>query len=442
MQYREDQTLGSKRQSSDGALFQRLASPLRGSGPLRTAALGMLRAGVLWGPGLLVMLADCDAGNVVTAAQSGAQWGIRLLPLLIILIVPLYMVQELSVRLGIFTREGHGELIRKRFGGVWAWIAALGLVVAVIGSLVTEFTGVAGVGEMVGLSRIVTLPLAVCLLLGVVLTGSHKRVDRIAMLIGAFELIFFVVAWHAHPNANTLVRQLRDLPFAHPQFSWLAVALIGATFNPWMVFYQQAAVADRKLTVHDYPAARNETAVGAVLTQLLTAAILLAAASALAVPGNHQGLQSVGQISTALSGVVGSTTGRVLFGAGVLGASLVAAIVCSLALAWGLGGVAGYSRSLDDRPMHAPWFYGVFAVAVTGSAVIVWLAPDLVSLNVTVQVVNTVMLPLVFGLLIALATVALPPAHRPRRLYLALMYLIVAGLTVAGTAGIVVALSG
>ena len=34
-----------------------------------------------WGPGLLAMLADTDAGNVVTAAQSGAQWGYRLLPL-------------------------------------------------------------------------------------------------------------------------------------------------------------------------------------------------------------------------------------------------------------------------------------------------------------------------------------------------------------------------
>ena len=55
------------------------------------------------GPGILVMLADTDAGNVVTAAQSGAQWGYRLLPLLLGLIPVLYMVQELAVRLGIFT---------------------------------------------------------------------------------------------------------------------------------------------------------------------------------------------------------------------------------------------------------------------------------------------------------------------------------------------------
>jgi Mn2+/Fe2+ NRAMP family transporter len=68
------------------------------------------------GPGILVMLADTDAGNTVTAAQAAAQWGYRLLPLLLLLIPLLYMMQELTARLGIFTGRGHGELIRECFG--------------------------------------------------------------------------------------------------------------------------------------------------------------------------------------------------------------------------------------------------------------------------------------------------------------------------------------
>ena len=95
------------------------------------------------GPGILVMLADTDAGNVVTAAQSGAQWGYRLLPLLLGLIPVLYMVQELAVRLGIFTGRGYSELVRHHYGGGWAWVLAAGLVVAVAGSMVTEFAAVA-----------------------------------------------------------------------------------------------------------------------------------------------------------------------------------------------------------------------------------------------------------------------------------------------------------
>ena len=64
------------------------------------------------------MLADTDAGNVVTGAQAGAQWGYRLL--LLLLMPVLYMIQELTVRLGVHTGRGHGELIRKCFGGGWA----------------------------------------------------------------------------------------------------------------------------------------------------------------------------------------------------------------------------------------------------------------------------------------------------------------------------------
>jgi len=92
------------------------------------------------GPGLLVMLADTDAGNVVTGVQAGAQWGYRLLPLLLLLLlIPmLYMVQELTVRLGICTGRGHAELIRERFGVGWAWLSTAGLAAATIGSLVTN----------------------------------------------------------------------------------------------------------------------------------------------------------------------------------------------------------------------------------------------------------------------------------------------------------------
>jgi Mn2+/Fe2+ NRAMP family transporter len=126
------------------------------------------------------MLADTDAGNVVTGAQAGARWGYCLLPLL--------LVQELTVRLGIYTGRGHGELIRERFGVGWAWLSTAGLAAATIGSLVTEFTGVAGIGELYGLSRSLTLPVAAATLLIVVATGSYRRVERIAIVIGLFEL--------------------------------------------------------------------------------------------------------------------------------------------------------------------------------------------------------------------------------------------------------------
>ena len=125
----------------------------------------------VFGPGLVVMLADTDVGSVITAGQSGVQWGYRLLALQLVLIPILYMVQELTVRLGIFTGRGHGELICQTFGHFWGWVSATGLGIATTGALLTEFSGVAGVGELYGVPRFASLPIAaVALARG----GAHR----------------------------------------------------------------------------------------------------------------------------------------------------------------------------------------------------------------------------------------------------------------------------
>jgi Mn2+/Fe2+ NRAMP family transporter len=392
-----------------------------------------LRGVAVWGPGLLVMLADTDAGNVVTAAQSGTQWGYRLLPLLLLLIPMLYIVQELTVRLGIHTGRGHGELIRERFGIRWAALSTAGLAAATIGSLITEFTAVAAIGELYGVSRSLTLPFAAGALLAVVATGSYRRVERAALVIGLFEVVFFAVVWAAHPSLRTMAKDAVDLPVANTDFMYLVAAIIGATFNPWMIFYQQSATVDKKLQPADFKHARWDTGVGAILTQLLTAAVLIAAAATLATGNASTSLQSVGEISNAITPFLGDAVGRLVFSVGVLGASLVAAIVCSLALAWGAGEVAGYRRSLEDRPFQAKWFYGVYGVCVAGAALLVWLVPDLVWLTVAAQVLNAFLMPLVIGLLVALAVKALPNHIRLRGWYL---WLIVSVCTIVSALGV------
>jgi Mn2+/Fe2+ NRAMP family transporter len=398
-------------------------------------AVWFFRSIAVWGPGLLVMLADTDAGNVVTAAQSGAQWGYRLLSLVLLLIPMLYMVQELTVRLGIYTRRGHGELIRIRFGVGWARLSTLGLAGAVVGSLITEFTGVAGVGELFGLSRSFTLPLAAATLLFIVASGSYKRVERVALIIGLFELAFFVVAWAAHPGLAALGRDAIDLPIGNRDFLFMVAAIIGATFNPWMIFYQQSATVEKKLSPGDLVHARWDTGVGAILTQCLTGAVLVAAAAAFANGGASSSLSTVGEISGALTPVLGEGIGRIVFSAGVLGASLVAAIVASLALAWGVGEAAGYRRSLEYRPFDARWFYGVYAASVLGSGAVVWFASNLVWLNIAAQVFNAFLMPLVIGLLVALAVTSLPEPYRLRGWYLGVIVAVCGVVSAVGVFG-------
>ena len=407
--------------------------------PLGTKRDPIVRMISVWGPGLLVMLADTDAGNVVTAAQSGIQWGYRLLPLLLLLIPMLYMVQELTVRLGIYTGRGHGELIRERFGIGWALLSTMGLAAATIGSLITEFTAVAAIGELYGVSRSLTLPLAAVALLFIVGTGSYRRVERTTLVIGLFEVAFFAVAWVTHPSLATLAKETTDLPLSNPDFLYMGAALIGATFNPWMIFYQQSATVDKKLQPRDLKHARWDTCIGAILTQCLTGAVLVAAAATLGTGNANLSLSSIGEISDAMTPLLGGNAGRLVFSVGVLGASLVAAIVSSLALAWGAGEVAGYKRSLEFRPFEAKWFYGVYVAGVVCTAALVWFVPDMVWLTIAAQVLNAFLMPMVIGLLVALAVKVLPA---PFGLAGSYMWLIIAITVVVSALGVFGGISG
>ena len=403
-----------------------------------TAAIGPAwkrhwrRFAAVAGPGLVVMLADTDAGSVITAAQSGAQWGYRLLLLQLVLIPILFVVQELTVRLGIVSGMGHGELIRQHFGRGWAWISVGTLALACGGALLSELSGLAGVGMLFGVPVWVSMPTVVGGLIAMVVTRSYLSVERIALAFGAFELVFIVVAWRAHPQASAMLAGSLAIPWRDTQYLYLAAANVGAVIMPWMVFYQQSSVVEKKLGLADLRAARWDTAIGAVLTQAIMAAVLAAVAAALgrASSGNSgRSLDTVQQIAEAITPVLGQDTGRLLFAFGMSGAALVATIVVALTAARSLGEVLGVRHTLDLTPRQAPWFYGIFAAALIAAGMVVACDVDLVSLSVGVQVMNALLLPVVLGFLYLLAR-RLPAPHR-----LSGPYAVVVGMTILVTAG-------
>lgn len=349
------------------------------------------------------MLADTDAGSIITAAQSGAQWGYHLLALQLVLIPILYIVQELTVRLGIVTGEGHAALIKKYFGRFWAWVSVLTLMVACIGALLTELSGLAGVGDMFGVPAWATMMLTVSVLTAMAVSGSYLTVERIALAIGAFELAFLFVAWWAKPGFAELATQSIAIPLGDPKYLYLVSANIGAVIMPWMVFYQQSAVVEKKLGLADLATARADTAIGSILTQLIMAAVLISAAAALSHGKSDISLDTVQQISQALTPVLGEQAGRIAFALGVSGAALVAAIVVSLTAARTLGELLGYPHALD-YPLHkAPWFYAVYASVLIAGALVVLSGVNLVSVSIGVQVMNALLLPVVLGFLYLLA---------------------------------------
>ena len=369
------------------------------------------------GPGILVMLADTDAGSIITAAQSGAQWGYRLLALQLVLIPILFIVQELTLRLGLVTGQGHGELIRETFGKGWAWFSVGTLMLACVGAIVTQLSGLAGIATLFGLSVPLVIGVIVAALLIMVWTGSYQSVERVAIVLGLFELAFVAVALRAHPHIGEIAAQIGQAPLGNPKYLYLVAANLGAVIMPWMIFYQQSAVLDKGLQPSDLKVARLDTAVGAVVTQLIMASVLIAVAATVGRAHPDTPLRDVPEIAHALISFLGNGIGRVVFAAGMAGAALVATIVVCLTAAWGVGEVAGYKRSLEHHPLEAPWFYGVFSVCLVAGGVVVATGINLVELSVAVEVMNALLLPIVLGFLYLLAVKTLPDPYRLKGVY-------------------------
>ena len=368
------------------------------------------------GPGLIVMLADIEAGSVITLAQSGAQWGYRLLFMQILLVPLMFMAQELTVRLGLCTGKGYAELVRERYGRGIAMAVTAVLLLSCFGALVTEMSGLVGAGSLFGMAPWKTLTLVVALIIGMVVSGSYAVIERIAVAIGLFTVAFIVMAVKARPNAGEIAHEIWRMPFTDHAYLYLVAANLGTSIMPWTIFYQQSALIKKGLNSAQLRAARIETMLGAILCQILSAAVLIASASSLSTHHHAKGLDNIAQIGEAFGTLIGPW-GKAVFAIGLSGGALVATIVVCLSASWAMGEAMGVRHSLEQRPLEAPWFYGPFAALLIVGGLLVGSGVNLIRLSIAVAVLNAILLPSVLLLLFLLARRALPEEHRLKGFY-------------------------
>ncbi|HXF33166.1 MAG TPA: divalent metal cation transporter [Candidatus Acidoferrales bacterium] len=352
------------------------------------------------GPGLVVMFADTEAGSITTAATSGAQFGYKLILLQLLLIVPLFVVQEMTVRLGTVTGKGHAQLIRERYGLFWAWVSLGTMLVTNIAALVTEFIGIAGAALIFNVPVAPTVVGAAAVLVAVILSGKYKRAEYVALALCALELLFIPAAIAAGPAPGDVVREglFGSQPLGNRAYLLLIAGNIGAVIMPWMIFFQQSSTVDKGLKIENLAMARIDTAIGSVATQLIMISIVLTTGATLFV--HHIAVSDAAHAALALVPLTGKYAG-IAFGAGLVGASLLGALVVSLATAWAFGEAFRWPCSLNNRCVEAKRFYSLYSFCVVLAAAIV-LIPGLPLIKITIDVeaFNAFVLPIVLGFLL------------------------------------------
>jgi Mn2+/Fe2+ NRAMP family transporter len=397
------------------------------TGPRRTLRRRALTLLAVMGPGVVVLVADNDAGGIATYAQAGQDYGLRFLWLLVVLAGALFVNQEMVGRLGAVTGAGHARLIYERFGRRWGAFALCDLLVVNFLVIVTEFTGVAfGLGYF-GVSRYAAVPLAALFLIALPVTGSFRRWERAMWLLVAVSLAAMPLMVLARGTRVTTAITAAPHHGQAGATVLVIVALIGTTVAPWQLFFQQSNVVDKRITARWLRYERADTAIGTLLFACGAVAVLTACALAFSGGPLHGAYVDAGTVAASLRRAAGPWAGA-LFAIVLLNGSVLGAAAVTLSASYAIGDVTGTRHSLHRSWRDARRFHGSYAALVALAAVIVLIpSAPLGIVTTAVQALAGVLLPsaLVFLLLLCNDQAVLGPWVNPRWLN------VIAGLVVA-----------
>jgi NRAMP (natural resistance-associated macrophage protein)-like metal ion transporter len=366
------------------------------------------------GPGIIVMVADNDAGGISTYAVTGSKYGFNLLWIFLILIPMAYFVQEMTVRLGAVTKRGHAEAIFEGFGPFWGWFSLIDLAIVNWLTLVTEYIGMMAAMSIFGVPPVLTFLGVTAILFAVVLSGRYWTFEKLTLFFCLFNLVYIPAAFWAMktptaPGWGAVAEGLfiPNLPGGlSGEILFILLANIGTTIAPWMIFFQQSAVVDKGLDIHDIGFGKLETFIGSVLTCLVAAFIIIATGAALHHHVPPIIVDDAAKTADALMPLLPHDKGEIarkLFAIGLFDAGFLGALCISLSSSWAVGEVFGWAHSLNKSVKDAPWFYVVYLLMLlTSGAVVLIPGAPLVMITMFVQVVAVTLLPsaLVFLVLI------------------------------------------
>jgi len=346
------------------------------------------------GPGIITGSVDNDAGGITTYSVAGAIFGYKLLWTLIPSFIILAVVQEMNARMGIVTGKGLADLIRENFGVKITFFIFLGLVAADIGNTATEFAGVAGSMDIFGISKYISVPLIAFAVWILVVKGNYKTSERIFLLFSFCLLSYIVSAILAKPDWHQISEAIiKPAMHINKEYLGMVLGIVGTTIAPWMQFYMQSAVIEKRIKIEDYKFVIADVIIGCIATVVVAFFIIVACAATL--HKNGIVINEARDAAIALKPFAGIFASQ-LFAFGLFVASVFSATILPLATAYYVCEAFGFEGGINKKINEAPQFYALFTFIILISVIII-LIPNapLIAITIWSQIINAMLLPIV-----------------------------------------------
>jgi manganese transport protein len=314
-----------------------------------------------FGPGALVTAAFIGPGTITTCSLAGARFGYALLWGMIFSVIATIVLQEMAARLGIITRMGLGEALRRQFTAPAAKIITAILVISAItlGNAAFETGNI--LGASIGMQSLFVahdLPVRLwAVLTGVaalilLMEGSYKLIERALIgLVIIMSLTFVTTAVIISPHLPDLLRGM-FIPSVPRGSALTLVGLIGTTVVPYNLFLHASAVQERWSDAADMPAARTDISVSVILGGLISMAIIVTAAVAFF--GSGTSVTGAADLARQLEPLMGQWA-KYVISIGLFAAGISSAITAPLAAAYATAGIMGWKRDMRSWRFRLVW---------------------------------------------------------------------------------------
>jgi manganese transport protein len=241
------------------------------------------------GPAFIACVAYMDPGNFATNIAGGAKFGFTLVWVIVASSLMAMLIQTLSAKLGIATGRNLPEVCREQFSrraSVGLWVQAEAIAMA---TDLAEFLGAAlGLKLLLGIQL---FPAAVLtgvitfLILGLQRWGFRPLEAVIAAFVGVIGVCYLGELWLAHPPLGTVAKHAVVPDFQGNESVLLAVAIIGATVMPHVIYLHSALTQHRVVPRNDdeartlYRYTRIDVLIAMTIAGLINVAMLVVAAT-------------------------------------------------------------------------------------------------------------------------------------------------------------------
>lgn len=353
------------------------------------------------GPGLITVNAGNDAGGIATYASVGASYGYKMLWALVVITVSMAIIQEMNARMAVVTGKGLSDLIRESFGVKLTFFAMTILLIANFGVVLGDFAGIAASMELFHVSRYISVPIAAFVIWLLVTKGSYKKVEKVFLMFTFAFFGYIISAFLAKPDWGEVAKGL-VIPQVEMNKGYLLtlIGLVGTTITPYMQFYLQSAIVDKRLSISDYKYEKLDVYFGAIWGDLVSFFIIVSTAATL----NKVGVtvDSAQQAALALKPLAGEYA-FILFGAGLFGASVLAASVIPLSTSYAICEAFGWESGVDHKYHEAPAFFGIYTTLLALSGILILLpGVSLMKIILVTQQIAGVLVPIILVFMIVL----------------------------------------